>query len=307
MFLPVLQNVLVMLGYMSIAFILCKGGKCDPRHAKSLSGLLLYALGPCMIINSFLKLEYDARTLAKIGAFFGVTLAIQIAFFLLLYLLLHKRYEDAKYRILSTAAVLGNVGFLGIPLITTVFPNEPIVTCYSSVYVMSMNLLVYTMGVFLITGDKKYMSLKSALLNPTSIALFISLPLFILRVNLPDALEGMVEVMAKSVTAVCMFILGMRLSTVPLKKLVTRPFVYATCSLKLVLYPLFAYLCVAFLPCFSDVFKVSIFVLSATPSGAIILSLAELHECEQELAANVVLLTTILSVLTIPLMVLLVL
>ena len=307
MFFNVLQNVLVMLCYMLLAWALVRTHKFEAGHARSFSGLLIYVLGPCMIINAFLNLSYTPDTLKKIAVFFLLTLVVQLLFFGLLYLVLRKRFEDARYRVLSCGAVLGNVGFLGLPLISTVFPNEPIVTCYSSVYVMSMNLLVFTIGVFLLTGDRRFMSVRSALLNPTSISLLIAVPLFIAGIKLPEVPSSMLSLLSKMVTPVCMFILGMRLSTVPLKKLVTRPFVYVTCVLKLIVYPLFAYTLVYFLPCFSDVVKISLFVLSATPSGAVILSLAELHDAEPELSANVVLLTTILSVITIPLMVLLVL
>ena len=53
-------------------------------------------------------------------------------------------------------------------------------------------------------------------------------------------------------------------------------------------------------------FKVSVFVLSAAPTGAIIVSLAEMYGLEQELSANVVLLTTILSIITLPLLLLII-
>ena len=56
------------------------------------------------------------------------------------------------------------------------------------------------------------------------------------------------------------------------------------------------------MPFIDNITKTSVVVLAMVPSGAIIESLAELHECEQEFAANVVLVTTILSVLTIPAM-----
>ena len=100
----------------------------------------------------------------------------------------------------------------------------------------------------------------------------------------------------------CMFILGMRLSEANLKAIFTRPFVYATCLIKLIIFPIMAFLMVHWLPGFDNVLKTTIVVLAMVPSGAIIESLAELYECEQEFAANVVLLTTILSVVTIPIM-----
>ncbi len=296
----------MMLVYMALGFLLCKSGKGVASHAKSLSGLLIYILSPCMIINSFLQTDYTPETAINIGKFFLCTLVTQTLFMMLLYFILRKKYDNSGYRIMTMGAVLGNVGFLGLPIISGIYPDQPIVTCYSSVYVMSMNILVFTMGVFLITNDKKYISVKSAIFNPTTISILVALPLFFGNISLSTTINNTVVVFAKMVTPFCMIILGMRLSTTKLKDLFSRPFVYAACGLKLIVYPLFAYLCVYFLPFFDDTFKVAVLVLSATPAGAIISSLAELHECEQEFASNVVLLTTILCVLTIPVVVLLI-
>ncbi len=300
MFGLILENVAVLLAYMLLGFLLCKSKKAVVSHAKSMSGLLLFVLSPAMIINSFLQLEYSEENVVRIVKCFLVTLILQIAFFGVLFFILHKKYEDAKYRILTLGGVLGNVGFFGMPVISGLFPDDPIVLCYSSINVMSMNLIVFTIGVFLITNDKKYVSVRSAILNPTTLSIVAALPLFIFQVNLPDVVENSVGILAKSVTPICMFILGMRLSATKLKPLFTRPFVYGTCALKLIAFPVFAFLCVKWLPFLDDTLKTSVIVLAAAPSGAVIESLAELHECEQELSANVVLLTTILSIVTMP-------
>ena len=97
MALTVLENVAVMLIYMSLGFCLCKSGKVIVDHAKSLSGILIYLLGPMMIINSFLKLGFSMETLILMSKYFVVSLIIQALFFAILYLIFHRRYEDAKY------------------------------------------------------------------------------------------------------------------------------------------------------------------------------------------------------------------
>lgn len=306
MFTIALKNVLVMMLYMACGFTLVKTGKGRSEHAKSLSAFLIYVCGPSLIIGAFQNMQYSFESACDIGMFFIITLAIQIISFILLYIVLHRRYDDAKYRILSFGAVMGNVGFLGMPLVLALFPDQPVVACYSTMYSMSMNLLVFTMGVFLITNDRKYITIKSALLNPTSIAIMVSLPLYFLDIHLPEELGSAVSLLGKMTTPICMFILGMRLASVSLKRLFTRTFVYIVCGLKLIVYPLFAYLCVLFLPFVSETFKACILVLSAAPTGAMLLSLAELHGCEQEMSANVVLLATMFCVATLPLMVLLV-
>lgn len=300
----VFLNVLIMLLFLSCGFLLVKSGKCEVNHAKSFSGFLVYICGPAMIINAFQSMTYTLQNFIQIGIFFLTTLLIQGLFFATLYILLHRKYQDAKYRILTVGALLGNVGFFGMPVVIALFPEDPVVACYSSMYVISMNLLVFTLGVYMITNQRKYISIRSALLNPTTIAILIALPLYLLNIQLPEFLSSAVSLLGKMTTPLCMLILGMRLTAISFKKLFTRPFAYIVCLLKLIAFPLFAYILVVFIPFFDHTFKISLLVLSACPSAAIILSLAELHECEQELSANVTMLTTLFSIVTIPLMLL---
>lgn len=91
-----------------------------------------------------------------------------------------------------------------------------------------------------------------------------------------------------------------------LKKVFSQPFTYITALSKLVVFPIFAFLCVCFLPFFDDIFKTTLFVLSAAPSAAFILTLAELHGKEQELSANIVLVASVISIITLPLLLLII-
>lgn len=297
------SNAVMMLVYMLAGIFICKIKKATPDHAKSMSGLLIYILGPMMIINSFLRLECTTEIITKIFGFFVTTFILQVLFIGMLCIIFHKKFHDAKYRIFTCASVLGNVGFLGIPVVTGMYPTEPIAACYSSIFVMSMNIIVFTLGSFLITNDKKYISIKSIIFNPTTIALMIALPIFLLKIKLPGPLDSAVELLGKMATPVCLIILGMRLSVVSPKALFTRPFIYAACFCKLLIFPLFALICVIKIPFFDTVFKGCVIVLASAPAGAIIESLAELYECEQELSANAVLLTTIFSMLTMPIII----
>lgn len=296
----VFTNVAIFLLYMFLGFLLAKGKKAFAAHAKSMSGLLIYVLGPAMIINSFLQIERTEENIIAMLKYFGVSFAIQAVFIGLLYIMLHKKYTDARYRIMSVGGVLGNVGFFGMPVVSGIFPDQPIVMVYSSINVMSMNLIVFTLGVFLITNDRKYISFKNAILNPTTLGIFAAIALFGFQVELPETLGNSVALLAKMVTPMCMIILGIRLSTETFRDVFGKAFVYVTCALKLIVFPLFAFLCVKWLPFLDNVAKTAVFVLAATPAGAIIESLSELHECEQELSANVVLLTTLCTILTMP-------
>lgn len=302
----VFTNVLMMMFYLACGYAVVKARKGESSHAKSFSGLLVYVCGPAMILDSFQSMEYSPENSIKLVWFFLVSLAVQALFFILLWILFHKKYEDARYRILSAGAILGNVGFFGLPLVTALFPGESVVACYSITYIVSMNLLLFTVGVYLITLDRKYISIKAAIFNPTTLTMLVAVPLYLWQIHFPAQVGSMVALLGKMSTPICMVVLGMRLAAVKIKALFLRPFAYGVCALKLILFPLFAYLCVCFIPGLEDSFKICVFVLSAAPSASVILAQAELHECEQELSANVVLLTTLLSVVTLPLLFLIV-
>ena len=84
-----------------------------------------------------------------------------------------------------------------------------------------------------------------------------------------------------------------------------NPFVYLVCAGKLIVFPLFAFAAVFFLP-LPHSFKASLMILAATPCASIILNLAEIHNKEQEMSANCILLSTLLCILTIPVLSLLI-
>lgn len=300
------SNVVLTLLFVIPGFIICKCKKAASEHLSSMSAVLIYVCSPCMIVNSFLQLEFSWSGFGNMALFFAVTLVLQIAFMLILYLIFRKKYADSKYRILTIGAVLGNVGFFGLPIVKAILPDNPEVMCYSSVYVVSMNFLVFTMGIFCLTNDKKFMTIKSAILNPAFFSLIVALPLYIFGVRqyLPELLLGGISLLGSMTTPLCMIILGIRLATVSFRKLFTRPIIYLTCALKLLIFPLFCYFAVYFIPLeFS--FKASILILASAPCASIILNMAEIHNSETELAANCVLLTTLLCFITIPVLVLL--
>ena len=299
-FTTTLYNVLIMFFYMIPSYILIKTGKAEPAHAKTVSALLLYVSFPAMIINSFQTMEFSWSILGKVAIFFLITMGLLAVSIVICFSLLYKKFDQAKYRMLTIASSFGNVGFLGTPLIKGLYPNSPIVVCYSSIYTTSMTIMAFTIGVYALTTNKQYMSIFSALYNQGTISLAIGIIIYLTEWHFPQIFGDAVSLLARTSTPLCMQILGIRLATVNLYDLFTRPFVYVTTFIKLIVFPLFAYLIVRFIPSFDEEFKASILILSGAPSAAVILSLAELYNCEQELSANVVLVSTILCVISLP-------
>jgi len=296
-----LKNVLLTMAYILPGYLLCRFRKGSADHLPTLSAVLVYILSPCLPVSAFLDLDFSWPAFGSLALFFFTTLLLQSAFMAILYAVFHKKFADARFRVLNIAGVLGNVGFFGIPIMKALLPQNPEVAGYAATYIISMNILVFTMGIFCLTREKKYMSLRSALLNPTMLGFAVALPLYVTggRNYLPEMLVSAIHLLGKMTTPLCMIILGMRLSAVPFLSLFSRPFVYGAALTKLLVFPLFCYGCVAFLPLPLS-FKASILILSAAPCATVILSLAEIHRSETAMSANCVLLSTLFCFLTIP-------
>ena len=301
-----LTNVLVTLFYIIPGFILRKAKIVSEKELATASGILVYGGTPFLVVNAFLQMDFNWKDFGNMGLFFVVTFVLQAAFMAVIALILKKKFRESKYRLMTIGSVLGNVGFFGLPIVRAVFPESPEVACFATMNMMSMNVLLFTFGVFCLTGDKKYISIKAALKNPTALGLYIALPLYVfgLKRFLPQALMGAVSTLSGMTAPLCMIILGIRLASAPLKDIFTNKLVYPAIALKLVAFPLFAYGMVYFLP-FTNAFKSSILILAAAPAGSVILNLAEMHHGETKMAANILLLSTVFCFVTIPLLVLL--
>ena len=176
-----LDNVLLALAYLSAGFFLCRSKLVRADHISSISAILLYFCGPCMFIGVLVKQDVSAELNRTMLQFFLFTLAAQVLFMLLVWLLLGRRRKTFPGRMLSIASVVSNAGFFGLPIIQALFPQVPEAAVYSCIFCLSMNILAWTMGVFVLTNDRKYISLKSAFLNPTVISVAFALVLYFLR------------------------------------------------------------------------------------------------------------------------------
>ena len=292
---------------MSAGFVLCKVKLVKAEHVSSISATLLYFCGPCTFINALTNLDPSPALNLNMFLFLVISFVTQVLSMLLIYLLLGPRRASFIGRMGAIASVMGNAGFFGLPIVRALFPDAPEAAAYSCIFCVSMNVLAWTLGVFVLTNDRKYISLKAALWNPTVVSMAAAVILYLLKSKewMPSLLMKGIHTVSGISTPLCMLVLGIRLSTMKLKPLFTHLQSWCVSLGKMVVFPLFSYLLVLFLP-LPDVFKASILILSATPCASVILNLSEIHQNGQEMAANCTLLSTLVSVITIPLLSLLI-
>lgn len=317
-FLDVLFSVSVLILLMIPGIILAKTKILPKGTDNALSGLILYGCQPALMIMGFQKESYNPNMLINILIVAGITLGIYLITIFLVLFAFKRKDKSAKINCVRYATVFGNVGFMGIPFLKMLFPNSGEVLIYCSVVVAIFNLLNWSLGVYLITADKSNMSFRKAVLNPNTISVFIGLLLFVaLKVPvvelatensvLDKALTGVmnaVNYLAEAVTPLSMVVIGFKLASIKAKALFLDKWAYVTSFNRLILCSLFTMLVVAVLPV-SNVVRAVLFFTMSMPSATSTALFATKFGGDGNSASVMVLLTTILSIITIPLMYLL--
>ncbi len=301
-----LIKVLLMLVYALPGYFFVKFKVIGADCTKDLSKILMYICQPCLELYSFNKvIEYSGELLPSLALFFVITLIAQVGAIFLLKFIFRRKQNESAYRIATVAGVFGNFGFFGTPLLETLLPEYPQAVVYAAVLAVSMNAVAWTVGLFVMTGEKKYMRPVKALLCPNVAALAVVLPLFITGTALPSVIAEPVELMGRISLPLCMFVCGMRLAVSDLKKIFTSTSVYVTMAIKLVLLPL-AVLGIMHLLPLSQEIRTTVFILCCCPTAALVQSLAEIFDGDRAAAAADVLAADVLCGLTIPLLCMLV-
>lgn len=304
--LTTLITVAIMLAFAVPGFITVKAKMIKSESIPAFATILMYVCQPCLTIYSFNIATFTMPLFTQAMIFFGISFGLQALMLGIFYLVFRKKgKEDVRYRIYSVACAFGNCGFMGVPLLQSVLPDHPEAVLLSTFFLLGMNLLGWTVASAIITNDKKFVSIKKAVLNPAIIALVVALPLFFTKTKLPAQLGDMVALLGKMTTPLCMLIMGMRLATCKPKTLFCTPMQYAVVGIKQIVMPLIGLAIVWFLPL--DLYvRQTMFILCATPVASVVLNFSEMLGQGQETAANVVLLGTALSIATIPLLALLI-
>lgn len=284
-------------------FFLTKANVLKEEHIKGFAVFLLYVCSPALSIYSFQQAECNMEILINIGILLLVTTFMQVLIMGIGFLINIKTYKiDGASRVATVAAAFGNVGFFGVPILQALLPDHPEAMVYSAVMSVMMNLIGWALGMFMMSGDRKHVSVKNFLINPTTLCLLIALPLFFTNTSLPKPVMNFVEFFSKMSTPTAMTVLGMRLAFVKFRDLMDYRQVVAI-FLKLIALPLITFGIMYALPV-DETLKISTYILSCMPPAAITLNFAELSNTSPKTAANIVVVGSLLVAITLPVLLL---
>lgn len=291
----VANNVLVMLFLMLIGFVLTKKKILTDLGIKQTTELVLRVAVPCLIINSYQR-EFDPAMAKNLGIAILFSLGIHILYMLIVPLIFIKR-PDKKDRISKFSVIYSNCGFMALPLIQSIYGDEGVF--YAVAYVTVFNVLYWTQGIYLYTKDIKQLSVKKAVFNPGVLGVIIGMTLFFAQITLPTPIGKTVEFMASVNTPLPMIILGTYLVNLNIKETLKNASLWVVTALRLIILPV---LTIFIIKPFNmeQIMSMPLVLASACPVAAVATLFAVRYDLDSEYSSRAVSFTTLLSVITIP-------
>lgn len=291
-----LQQTIIMFALMLLGLLLSRRGMITEQGSRDLSNVLLYAVIPCVILRSYMS-EFSTEKLRAMGLSALIAVIAFAASIAVAYLTC-----GTRHRIENFAVAFGNAGFIGIPLVTAVFGPE------AAFYVVSFstfaNLLQWTYGIVIISGKKETMNLRMVFVNPVFISMVIGIALFVLQPTLPTVVTGTIGYIADGNTVLAMIILGYYLSKVQLRGLFADIRLYLFSALRLLVVPAVTILVFLPFPFARGEITLITLIAAATPIASSTAIFAQKFDQDYRRAVSYVCLSTILSVATLPLVML---
>ena len=290
----VLPQLFMLFAIACVGVLLRKKGVMGDPVVKGISDLVTFGTNPALLIM-VTQHEYTGATLAGFLHVMWMAAAIMALVMILVYAACRRESERVR-PILAMLSALPNAGFMGLPIIEAVYGD--LGALYLAAVIVAFNLVVWTVGIALL--DCGSLSWRK-FINPGFMASLIGMGLFLLRVDLPDLLSAPIDALGSMNTPLAMLILGARMTGFVPRALWDWKNALVS-AVKLVLMPLAA-LALAQALNLNAVAAGTLVLSSAMPSAIMGQMLAELYDRDALFAAQEVSFTSILCVVTIPLVV----
>jgi len=288
-------QVLILFAMIAIGYVLRKTKQVSEQGIGGMTNTLLWAVTPCLIMETFCR-DFDPQLAMSLGIF-GVGAALGLVLALLLASLLFRRKFGSTAPIMTFASTFPNCGFMGVPLAQALFGDEGVM--FASIFVVVFNVSQWTYGYAMLSGGK--IPVKKLIFNPGILGLVLGLPLFLFSIPLPDTALQIIGSVADLNTPLAMIVIGCHLAGTNLLKAFTDKRVFAVCGVRLLLAPVISLLLVWLLPIPLSMVPLSVLCIElATPTAATSVLIGTLCGHDGELPSRCVAVSTLLSILTLP-------
>ncbi len=271
----------------------------DEVASKRLSKLIISIGQPFLIISSLLGIDYSPENLLLGAKTFAIGIVVHGIMSLIAYFACF-RFKDFNERKLSEfAMVFGNVGFIGFPILESLFGAKGLFM--GAFFVVSFNIVLWTWGIAILARKRSDIKLtvKKILFNYGTVPSVIGIILYVLNLNMPQFVYSSASYLASLCTPISVLVTGALLARRSLSQIFLSPKIYYISIVKLIVIPLV--ICgLAKLLGFDTYWILFLTAVSAMPSAATISMLSELHDITPSYAAQAVGTTSLLSIATMP-------
>ena len=291
-----LQQMGILFAYMMIGYVACKKEYFDQEFGKKLSWLVVNVANPMLAISAVVNNE---EQIAKKDFYVTILLAICFyAFFLILAQILPRLIgvQNSDIGVYKMMTTFNNIGFMGFPVIAAAYGNGALI--YAVPFSIMFNILCYTWGIQTLCGGGEKGNWKR-IINIGTISGIISIVLFFMQIPVPKMICSLSAGLSNLTGPLSMLVIGISIAAMELKDLFTDVKLLKFALIKLLAVPVAAMLLVCQVIDNRLICEVFL-VMMATPAASMCAILSQQYGGDYELAAKGVALTTILSVVTMP-------
>jgi predicted permease len=277
---------------MAIGFAVYRKKLINEEGTKQLSNLLVWVINPLIMLTRY-QMDFSMIKLKELGISFVISLVAMLLGFLIGEIVFKKNERINKF-----AIGFANAGFIGIPLVTSIMGIDKVF--FLSAYLVCFNILSYTYGIYMVSGNKKLITVRSLALNPGIIAVIFGLLVFISPIKLPSIIYNAFNLVGQTNTPIAMILLGTYIAKSKIITLFSDKYAYFVCFVKLILIPLVIIMLFKFLPAELAEIKMVVLIAMSTPVGLTVPMFSQMYGGNYEYGAKLVGLSTLLSLATIP-------
>jgi len=281
---------------MVVGFIAKKRDIINQETRKKLSEMLVRITLPAMIIYSYNQ-EFSQELLENGRIMIVYSFGIHLFAIIVSGFIFNKFPEDTK-KILKFVIIYSNCGYMGLPVLEALYGKIGIF--YASIYITAYNIFTWTNGVMIFTGEKNIKAFKKALLNPGIIAVFIGMIILLFSIKLPYPVLRTFEILGTMTTPLSMLIIGSLIADVKFKELFSGWALYYVSLIRLVIIPLLVLVVLRIMGIHDEILLGACLTTVAMPAAANTAVFAERYNGDSALASRIVAFTTIMSMVTIP-------
>ncbi len=303
-FATVAQQVLILFILIGVGVLAQKGRLLSEQSVQGLTNVVLYCVTPCVIIKAFAEIPFSTQKFKELMLSLLLASLIHVGI-ILLAMLLVRDADPSRERMLRFAAIFSNAGFMGLPLQEALMGADG--AFFGGMYVAVFNAFVWSFGLLLMSGDRKLVSPKKIFLTPGLIGVFVGLLVFFLPLifpsfAIPEIIFSPIRHLAALNTPLPMIVIGYYLAQIDFKAARRDYKSFWVLTLRMVLFPLLTlgalYLC----GLRGNLF-VSLVISVSAPCAAMTTMFASKYDRYPQASCNLVSLTTLVSIITMPLLV----